>query len=36
MNIFYHILGARKFEVYLQIFPKSQQGQDVVVQYTWV
>ena len=35
-QIFCHrILGVTKFEVHLQFFPKYQQGQDVVVQYTW-
>ena len=35
MKIFHHILGAMKFEVNLNIFLKSRQGQDVVFQYNW-
>ena len=35
MKKFHHILGATNFEVQLRIFLKSQQGQDVVLQYTW-
>ena len=31
----HYILGAINFEVYLQFFPKYQQGQDMVLQYNW-